>query len=99
MAEDDDHYFMTTTEREEIFGPASVALFGFRTDHQAEICLDKLLGVPMYDAWANRGSNSDRPMSDKYKTLLKGLAGPHSKAILRAYQIKHNIPYKEKVDG
>lgn len=32
-----------------------------------------------------------KQFSEEYKALLKALAGPHSKAVLKAHRIKHDL--------
>ncbi len=88
---------MTNEDFAELWFPATVNLFE-RGDYEK---LDTALGVAEFDGWINRVGiprKPDVPLSDNLKHLLKALAGPHAKTILRAYQIKHGIKTEEKVD-
>lgn len=60
------------------------------------LALDQALGINEFEQYLARPAILDEPMPDgPLKTLLKTLSGPHGKAILRAYQIKHNLPITE----
>lgn len=82
--------------------PAVIALNGPIIDSTWEyrkrlsLALDQALRIDEFEKYLARPAILDDPMPDgPLKTLLKTLSGPHGKAILRAYQIKHNLPITE----
>jgi hypothetical protein len=77
--------------------PACENLFGERPDTSIEENikyyrkLDSALGTETYKRFWNRSMQKDFPMEENLKNLLVKLAGPHGKALLRAYQIQHGV--------
>jgi len=87
---------MTSEEEDRIWMPAAENLFGHLRGagtklYQVERALERALAITEWSQWQFRAFNLDKPMSPELKELLIMLAGPHGKAILRAYQIKHDI--------
>ena len=62
--------------------------------HQSYVCvgdarkLDDLIGIPAYHDYELGDRN---PISDELKSLYQKLAGPHGKAILKAYRIQKGL--------
>jgi hypothetical protein len=59
--------------------------------HQIEIRLEIALGCSVWSEYARRTAHDDFPLSEDWIVLLQKLAGPHGRAILKAYQIKNGI--------
>lgn len=78
---------MTTSEYETYWIPALDAL----KLRGSAFELDTLLGIGEFTVWYDRMPSEDTPMSDELKELLKKLAGPHGKALLRAYRIRKGL--------
>lgn len=59
-----------------------------------ERALQRALGNTIWDEWLTVPRWGEVPLSEEMKSLLIMLAGPHGKAILRIYQIKHGIEHE-----
>lgn len=53
--------------------------------------LDELLGINEYGRYMNRAHAEDYPMSESLQQLLRSLAGPHGKTLLKVYRIKKGL--------
>lgn len=80
----------------QFFDEAVDALYGdrgYRTEDGFSNCvlLDKQLGMSEYRLFYVRPSIEDTKMAEDLKKLLVMLAGPHGKAILKAYRIQKGL--------
>ena len=88
---------MNQEDVEKLWYPAAERLkLDYKNLQNRGDALDDALGVNYFEGYRHRGHHQDRPMPDgPFKELLKALAGPHGKTILRAYQIKHGIKHED----
>ncbi len=91
---------MTGEELQELWLPAAQRLFGeakvgastsFNNYALHGKKLDKLLGIDDYHIFILCPSYKDTESSEDLKKLLRALAGPHGKTILKMYRIQKGL--------
>lgn len=88
---------MNADDNYDYWEPAAVALFPDLSVEDSEKALECALGCTDYTDFIMRPAMDDFHIPEEKRKLLKALAGPHGKAILRAYQIQRGI--KHDVDA
>lgn len=53
--------------------------------------LDRLLGVNEFKRWSWVSLEDETPMPEQLKEVVRKLAGPHGRTILKAYRIKRGL--------
>lgn len=51
--------------------------------------LEELLGCTILSEYIHRNYSEDFPLPEKWRSVLQALAGPHCRAVLKVYQLKH----------
>lgn len=53
--------------------------------------LEEMLGCTILSEYIHRDYSVDFPLPEKWRSILQALTGPHARAVLKVYQLKHEV--------